>query len=115
LGSLDVADTRVGGVSLAWLGPVLVEVLSGLGLVLGIATAAGSHARDRRRKAFVDAAERGTIPGYRVDATEEGRVLVRVMGEGAGYRVAEQHEALVELSDDGEMRSPQRPRATISS
>lgn len=62
-----------------------------------------SFLRQRRRRAFVDSVELGRVPGYRVDETPEGKVLVRVAVDD-GYRVAEEYEALVELDHQGEAR-----------
>jgi len=63
---------------------------------------ASAPCRERRRAVFVNEVEGGTIAGYRVDATEKGKVLVRVtIATQDSYRVAERHDAIVELDGDG--------------
>lgn len=71
-----------------------------LGVVLGAAATAIAHARERRRRAFVAAAEAGKLPHYRVDPTPEGKVLVRVALQ-QDYRVANIDEELVLLDAEG--------------
>lgn len=71
-----------------------------LGIVLGAATTAIAHARERRRRAFVADAEAGKLPHYRVDPTPEGKVLVRVALQ-QDYRVANIDEELVLLDAEG--------------
>ena len=78
--------------------------------VLGALAAASStglaFAREARRRRFVADAEAGKIAGYRIDATDEGKVLVRVVAQGKGYRVADFEEELFELDAEGEARRP---------
>jgi hypothetical protein len=40
--------------------------------------------REQARRTFVAKVEAGAVPGYRVDATEEGKVLLRVSSQGEG-------------------------------
>src|SRR5262249_2877163 len=63
-----------------------------LGGLAGAAATGLALAREARRRRFVAEAEAGKIAGYRVDPTEEGKVLVRVVSQGKGYRVADFEE-----------------------
>jgi hypothetical protein len=88
------ASTEVDLLISAWLGVA--------GLATGGSAAALAAARARRRRRFVADAEAGNVPGYRIDATEEGKVLVRIVAEGRGYRVADFEEDVFELDPQGE-------------
>jgi MFS family permease len=79
-----------------------------IGLLAGAAGAGLALARERRRRAFVAAAEAGKIPGYRIEATDEGKVLVRIVAQGKGYRVADFEEEVFELDEAGQARRPVR-------
>jgi hypothetical protein len=79
-----------------------------IGLVAGASAVALGLAREARRRAFVAAAEAGTIPGYRIEATDEGKVLVRIVAQGQGYRVADFEEEVFELDEAGQARRPAR-------
>jgi hypothetical protein len=48
----------------------------------------------------------------RVDATEEGKVLVRIVAQGKGYRVADFEEDVFELDEHGEAVRPKALSAT---
>jgi hypothetical protein len=90
------------------------RTLAAMGLVTGGAAAILAAAREARRKRFVAEAGAGKIPGYRVDDTDEGQVLVRVVSHGAGYRVADFEEEVYELDAAGEATRPrvlEPPRA----
>lgn len=80
------------------------RLLGILGLFTGLATTGLAGARAGRRRAFVAAAEAGEIPGYRIDATDEGKVLVRIVSQGQGYRVADFEEEVFELDARGEAK-----------
>jgi hypothetical protein len=82
------------------------RLLAFLGLVCGAGTTSIAQARAARRRAFVTDAEAGKIPGYRIDATEEGKVLVRIVAQGKGYRVADFEEEVFELDAEGEAKRP---------
>lgn len=73
------------------------------GLALGTTTLVLSLQRERRRRRFVIEAEAGRIPGYRVDASAEGKVLVRVARpEGEAYRApTADDEELFALDEQG--------------
>jgi len=75
-------------------GRVMLSAFACLGALAGGAAAGLARIRERRRSAFVAKAEAGEIPGYRVQPTEDGKVLLRVTSMGEGYRVAEIEEEL---------------------
>jgi hypothetical protein len=66
---------------------VVVVSLACVAVVLGGAAALLALRRERLRRAVVADAEAGKLPQYRVDATAEGKVLVR-LATGATYRGA---------------------------
>lgn len=78
-----------------------VLALSALGLVLGAATMALAAWRDRQRRAFVAAVEAGQVQHFRIDPSPEGKVLVRIVAQGQGYRVADFAEEVAALDRDG--------------
>jgi hypothetical protein len=82
-------------------GAWVAQALGVLGLLSGGAAALLAGERELRRRRFVAAAEAGKVPGFRVDATTEGKVLVRVVAQGKGYRVADLEEEVFELSEAG--------------
>ncbi len=77
-----------------------------LGLLAGATSTSLARAREARRRTFVAEAEAGKIPGYRIEATEEGKVLVRIVSQGNGYRVADFEEEVFELDAEGEAMRP---------
>ena len=77
-----------------------------LGALAGASSTTLAWLRGARRRAFVAAAEAGNVHGYRVDTTEEGKVLVRVAAQGQGYRVADFEEDVFELDAQGEAVRP---------
>jgi hypothetical protein len=79
--------------------PVLVA--SGLGLLAGLIAAVTAFARDLRRREFVKAVEGGHVKGFRVDATEAGKVLLRVPEHAESYRVHSFEEELYLLDEEG--------------
>ncbi len=60
-------------------------------------------ARGRRRHAFVARAEAGAEPGFRVDATSEGKVLMRVTSHGEAYRAIDFEERIADLGEGDEV------------
>lgn len=78
----------------AAVGRGLVVLLAAIGSTAGIAVALLARQRTNARRAFVREVEAGAIEGFRVDTTPEGKVLVRVMPMGQGYRVANFEEPL---------------------
>lgn len=105
-----------GALALAWLVPsrspwpenVVAEVIGGLlfnalaiaSILCGSLAAARSTARERRRRRFIARVEALEEPGYRVEPTPAGKVLVRV-APVTTYRVSDRAEELFELDDAG--------------
>ena len=85
---------------------VVPRVLGILGALAGATTTGLAWAREARRRAFVAGAEAGTIPGYRIEPTPEGKVLIRIVSQGKGYRVADFEQELFELDAEGEAKRP---------
>jgi hypothetical protein len=81
--------------------------------VAGGAALALSHLRELRRRAFVARAEAGEIHGFRVDAHEEGKVLVRVTSNGEGYRVADFQEEIYLLDEEGRATEARELRSVL--
>ena len=81
-----------------------ISALAVLGLTFGALASAFAVRRESVRRRFVRDVEAGTVQGYRVDETAEGKVLLRVTSMGTGYRVANFEEHLVELDEKGEAR-----------
>jgi hypothetical protein len=77
-----------------------------LGLLAGATSTGLARAREARRRTFVADAEAGKIPGYRIEPTEEGKVLMRIVSQGNGYRVADFEEEVFELDAEGEAMRP---------
>jgi hypothetical protein len=84
----------------------LIYGLAILGLLTGGAAALLANAREARRRRFVARAEAGEVRGYRVDPTDEGKVLVRVVSQGEGYRVADFEQEVFDLGAEGEATRP---------
>jgi predicted membrane protein len=89
-------------------GLALMALMGVLGLAAGATATALAGAREHRRRRFVQDAEAGKLPGYRVDATPEGKVLVRVASPDEHYRAAESDEELFALDEEGLARAPLR-------
>lgn len=81
-------------------GSWFTALLAVSGVLAGGAAVVLATRRERRRRGFVAGVEAGEVPGYRVDATDEGKVLVRVT-RGESYRVADFEEQVFELDEDG--------------
>lgn len=82
-------------------------LLATAGLLTGGVSTAIARLRDQRRRAFVAEAEAGKLPNYRVDLTNEGKVLVRVSAQ-ANYRAAGIEEELCALDATGEATVPRK-------
>jgi hypothetical protein len=85
--------------------PITLAVAGGL--LGGVATLLALAREDRRRRFVLDA-EAGKIAGFRVDPTQEGKVLVRIASRGEGYRVADAEEEVFELDADGAATRPKQ-------
>jgi hypothetical protein len=87
--------------SLVAAGVVFMRIAAVLGVLAGGAAASLAMWREAKRRAFVTEAQKGNVPGYRVDETAEGKALVRVSSQGHGYRVADFTEEVVLLDEEG--------------
>jgi hypothetical protein len=88
-------------------GRMAIAALVAVGFLSGVLAAAFSTHRERARRRFVRKVETGAVQGYRIDETNEGKVLLRVTSLGSGYRVANFEELLAVLDENGETRSGQ--------
>jgi hypothetical protein len=92
-------------------------LLALLGLAAGLAATTLAARRERRRRRFVALAEAGEAPGFRVDATTEGKVLVRVASpEPGAYRAASpeaEDEELFALDERGLATHPRQVAGPI--
>lgn len=86
----------------ASLGAVIVALLASIGGGAGLVASLLSLRRENERRSFVREVEAGGVSGYRVDATDEGKVLVRITSMGQSYRVADFEEPVFELDATGE-------------
>jgi hypothetical protein len=77
-----------------------------LGVLASVSSTVLARARAARRRTFVAEAEAGNIKGYRVDVTDEGKVLVQIAAQGKGYRVADFEKEVFELDEEGEAVRP---------
>jgi hypothetical protein len=82
-------------------GILLGQMLACLGVATGGAAAVLAQIRESQRRAFVARAEAGEVRGFRVEAHDEGKVLVRVTSQGQGYRVADFQEEIYLLDEEG--------------
>lgn len=82
-------------------GAAFTLALGAAGVLLGSLAALQSWSRDRQRREFVAAVEAGRVERFRVDTTDEGKVLVRVVSQGEGYRVADFSEEVARLDATG--------------
>lgn len=78
----------------------LFYALFATAVTCGLGSTAIATLRERRRRRFVARVERCEEPGYRVEPTALGKVLVRV-APVTTYRVADRAEELFELDDEG--------------
>lgn len=82
----------------------IVRLLAVAASAFGAAAMYTARARDQQRQQFVAAVERGEVEHFRVDATDEGKVLVRVVSQGQGYRVRDYEEEIAALDEDGAVK-----------
>ncbi len=81
----------------------VVMALAAFGLLAGVTAFAIARRRDRERQRFVAEVQAGNVPHFRVDETDEGKVLVRVVAQGDAYRVVDYEEEIAALDRDGEV------------
>jgi hypothetical protein len=79
------------------------RILGVLGVALGMGALVSAREREAQRKKFVEAVERGEVEKFRVDTTDEGKVLVRVVSQGQGYRVADFEEEIAAIDHEGDV------------
>lgn len=77
------------------------RLLAVIGAMLGAGAFVSAREREAQRKKFVESVERGEVEQFRVDTTDEGKVLVRVVSQGQGYRVADYEEEIAAIDHDG--------------
>lgn len=83
-------------------GVPVVAAVAAVGAALGLAVATSAWWRAMQRRDFVAAVEDGRAPGFRIDATPRGKVLVRIVAQGEGYRVADFAEEVASLDAPGD-------------
>lgn len=88
-------------------GAGIIALFAVAGLVTGALASIFAVHRESVRRNFVREVEAGSVQGFRVDPTPEGKVLIRVTSMGSGYRVANFEEHLAVLDEDGETRRGQ--------
>jgi hypothetical protein len=106
---LSIPMAPMPGVEGVW----LTRGLGALGALAGAASTGLALARETRRRRFVTRVEAGDVAGYRVDPTEEGKVLVRIVAQGQGYRVADFEEEVFDLDVMGEATRPKRLEGAV--
>lgn len=77
----------------------LLRAFAVAGFVLAGSATFVAQKRDRFRRAFVQQAAEGKIPGYRVDNTERGNVLIRCAPNASAYRDANQDEEIFAIDE----------------
>jgi hypothetical protein len=82
--------------------PICTGMLAG---TAGVWVVVLANRRARRRRAFVQAIQEGSIDGYRVQNTDEGSELVQVASLGEGYRASERGVRVLLLESS---RTPHR-------
>lgn len=73
------------------------------GAASALAAMAVSRARADRRRAFVAEVEAGRVERFRIDTTNEGKALVRIVSQGEGYRVADLEEEVAAIDREGDV------------
>jgi hypothetical protein len=86
-------------------GRVLMHLLALVAVGAGITAAWVARAREARRQTFVARVEASEVPGFRVEKSAAGKVLLRV-APVAHYRVADVTEELFELDESGSVTRP---------
>lgn len=94
---VNIPSWRPGDVVGAW----GVRALALVGASTGLMAAWHAWRREVDRRAFVRDVEAGKVPQFRVDESSEGKVLVRVVVQGQGYRVVDYVEEVAALDREG--------------
>ena len=79
------------------------HALAAIGATLGALTMLTAWVRDRQRREFVAKVEAGEVPRFRIEPSAEGKVLVRIVSQGEGYRVADFAEEIARIDETGEV------------
>ncbi|HEY2365546.1 MAG TPA: hypothetical protein VGH87_04130 [Polyangiaceae bacterium] len=106
--ALAIAWSGHGGTSYApalWIagstiGRAFMHALSLVAITCGVSAAWTALVREARRRRFVARVEASEVPGFRVEKSRVGKVLLRV-APVAHYRVADVSEELFELDEAG--------------
>lgn len=85
------------------LGATMMFSMAIVGLALGLGTSALAMVKNAMRRRFVAKVEAGEVPRFRVDATPEGKVLVRVTSHGESYRVGDFEEEIAKIDEEGDV------------
>lgn len=86
----------------------LIGAMSVAGMFCAFVAVISSAGRAARRRAFVAEVEAGRVERFRVDVTDEGKALVRVVSQGQGYRVADLEEEIAVMDREGNVLRAQR-------
>jgi hypothetical protein len=81
-------------------GQILMHAMSIVAVTCGVAAAWIAVLREARRRRFVERVEASEVPGFRVEKSAAGKVLLRV-APVPHYRVADVAEELFELDETG--------------
>jgi len=84
-------------------GATVVAAFATVAMVFGVASMAVAAWRARQRRAFVASVEAGEVEHFRIEPSDEGKVLVRIVSQGQGYRVADFAEEVAALDGAGEV------------
>ncbi|HEX4515117.1 MAG TPA: hypothetical protein VH054_16340 [Polyangiaceae bacterium] len=84
----------------SFVGQILMHALALAGVTCGVAAAWIALLREARRRRFVERVEASEVPGFRVEKSTLGKVLLRV-APVPHYRVADVAEELFELDETG--------------
>lgn len=93
------------------IGYVALLLTGAAGSLGGLFSLLFSSLREARRKRFVEGAEAGQVKGYRVEATPQGKVLLRVSTDNPDYRVGDiDEEELFALDAQGQAQRAIEPQ-----
>jgi hypothetical protein len=101
IATLSLFVATAGNVTRTHRGAWFLLATSAAAVLAGFASMVLARRRTQQRRSFVAAVEAGEVPQFRVEAAPEGKVLVRVVSQGEGYRVADFAEAIASIDDDG--------------
>jgi len=109
VGALVWATARESGNGYTRADHPMAFVFGDLGVLVALIALLTGALRLTRRTRFLGRVEAGSEPGFRIEAAEGKRVLVRHrVGPTDGYRETDMREELFELNADGDLREPFR-------